>query len=244
MILESHGSPIGLADDAYEERSVHLEAGDRLYLYSDGVPEAMDPAGEQFGDARLLEAIGRRRAEPLQESVATLLGEIARWHGSESPARRYLHPGGRDLPGTRFPQKPPGMTPGGHLLRRSRVVGSGIFSRQSPMKCSARRCARYRKRMIDAGLRESLALVRELDGDPRAELEVIRAYAGLAQIQSEAGEPAAAVGSLRKSAADGFHDARRLRTEPALEPFQSLPEFALLLLDLEFPADPFTVALR
>jgi phosphoserine phosphatase RsbU/P len=85
VILESHGSPIGLADDAYEERSVHLRAGDRLYLYSDGVSEAMDGAGERFGDARLLEAIGRRRAEPLQESVATLMGEIARWHGSESP---------------------------------------------------------------------------------------------------------------------------------------------------------------
>ena len=55
VILESQGFPIGLADDAYEERSVRLEAGDRLYLYSDGVPEAMDPAGKQFGDARLLE---------------------------------------------------------------------------------------------------------------------------------------------------------------------------------------------
>ena len=85
VILESQGFPIGLADDAYEERSVRLGAGDRLYLYSDGVPEAMDPAGKQFGDARLLEAIGRGRSEPLQESVATLLEEIARWHGSERP---------------------------------------------------------------------------------------------------------------------------------------------------------------
>ena len=85
VILESQGFPIGLADDAYEERSVRLGAGDRLYLYSDGVPEAMDPAGKQFGDARLLEAIGQGRSEPLQESVATLLGEIARWHGSERP---------------------------------------------------------------------------------------------------------------------------------------------------------------
>ena len=46
VILEGQGSPIGLADDAYEERSVRLGAGDRLYLYSDGVPEAMDPAGK------------------------------------------------------------------------------------------------------------------------------------------------------------------------------------------------------
>ena len=85
VILESQGSPIGLADGAYEERSVRLEAGDRLYLYSDGVPEAMDPAGKQFGDARLLEAIGQGRSEPLQESVATLLGEVARWQGPERP---------------------------------------------------------------------------------------------------------------------------------------------------------------
>ena len=32
VILESPGSPIGLAEDAYEERSVRLAAGDRLYL--------------------------------------------------------------------------------------------------------------------------------------------------------------------------------------------------------------------
>ena len=85
VILEGQGFPIGLADDAYEERSVRLGAGDRLYLYSDGVPEAMDPADEPFGNARLLEAVGRGRSGPLQEGVATLLGEITRWHGSESP---------------------------------------------------------------------------------------------------------------------------------------------------------------
>jgi serine phosphatase RsbU (regulator of sigma subunit) len=77
--------PIGLADDTYEKRSVCLRARDRLYLYPDGVLEAMDHVGERFGEARLLEVIGRRRAEPLQESVATLMGEIARWHGSERP---------------------------------------------------------------------------------------------------------------------------------------------------------------
>ena len=74
-----------MADAAYAERSVLLGAGDRLYLYSDGIPEAMDPADKQFGVALLLQAIVQGRSEPLQESVATLLGEIARWHGSERP---------------------------------------------------------------------------------------------------------------------------------------------------------------
>jgi sigma-B regulation protein RsbU (phosphoserine phosphatase) len=81
VILKSQEFAIGLADDAYKERSVLLGAGDRLYLCSDGVPETMDRAGEPFGDARLLEAIGRGRSESLQEDVAALLGEIARWHG-------------------------------------------------------------------------------------------------------------------------------------------------------------------
>jgi serine phosphatase RsbU (regulator of sigma subunit)/PAS domain-containing protein len=85
VILPSQGFPIGLADDPYEERSVRLGVGDRLYLYSDGVPEAMDPAGRQFGDARLLDAIGRRRSEPLHEGTDALLREIARWQGSGRP---------------------------------------------------------------------------------------------------------------------------------------------------------------
>ena len=83
LLLEGTGSPIGLADDAYEERSVCLAPGDRLYLYSDGVSEAMDPSSKQFGNARLLEAIGRLGSKSLKESVDNLVGEVARWHGPE-----------------------------------------------------------------------------------------------------------------------------------------------------------------
>jgi sigma-B regulation protein RsbU (phosphoserine phosphatase) len=85
VILESQGFPIGLGNEAYEERTVRLGAGDRLYLYSDGVTEAQNLAGEQVGDARLLEVIGRGRSKPLRESVAMLLGEVTRWRGSEKP---------------------------------------------------------------------------------------------------------------------------------------------------------------
>ena len=85
VLLESEGCAIGLADGAYEERLVRLKAGDRLYLYSDGVPEAMDPAGEQFGNVRLLEAIGRESFAPIKESVATLASTIAQWHGAARP---------------------------------------------------------------------------------------------------------------------------------------------------------------
>ena len=83
-ILESPGSPIGLADEPYGERCVHLGAGDRLYLYSDGLPDAMNPGGERFGDLRLKEAIGRGRAQPLGDGIAMLLDQIAAWQGGTS----------------------------------------------------------------------------------------------------------------------------------------------------------------
>jgi sigma-B regulation protein RsbU (phosphoserine phosphatase) len=85
VILESPGFPIGLAEEAYAERCVHLAAGDRMYLYSDGFPDAMNACGERFGETRLLEAIDRGRAEPLRVGLASLLGEIARWQGGERP---------------------------------------------------------------------------------------------------------------------------------------------------------------
>jgi phosphoserine phosphatase RsbU/P len=83
VILPGKGYPIGLADDVYEERSIRLKARDRLYLYSDGVPESLDLEGKPFGEARLLETIGRGRSVTLQESVDQLLAEITGWRASE-----------------------------------------------------------------------------------------------------------------------------------------------------------------
>jgi len=107
VVLESEGFPIGLTADPYEERSVRLGAGDRLYLYSDGVPEAMDAAGEPFGEARLLAAVEHERSEPLHDGTEALLGEIVRWHGSGRPqddisilAVEVSAASGRSRPGT------------------------------------------------------------------------------------------------------------------------------------------------
>jgi sigma-B regulation protein RsbU (phosphoserine phosphatase) len=85
LILETPGFPIGLAEEPYDERSVHLAAGDRLYLYSDGLTDAMNPGGEQFGTARLLQAIERGGAEPLEAGISKLLTEIDQWRGGQRP---------------------------------------------------------------------------------------------------------------------------------------------------------------
>jgi sigma-B regulation protein RsbU (phosphoserine phosphatase) len=71
--LEAGGSVLGgFAETVFEEDSVHLDAGDRLLLFTDGLTEAWDQNGEQFGEKRLIELLLRnkdRSAEDLKEIV-------------------------------------------------------------------------------------------------------------------------------------------------------------------------------
>jgi sigma-B regulation protein RsbU (phosphoserine phosphatase) len=54
--LDKGGPVIGLLNGApYEQDAVKLDPGDIVVAFSDGVSEALNPAGEEFGDARLIE---------------------------------------------------------------------------------------------------------------------------------------------------------------------------------------------
>lgn len=61
-----------VADADFVEQQVELRAGEMLLVYSDGVTEAMNRAGEFFGDERLraaLAAAGASTAERAGQSV-------------------------------------------------------------------------------------------------------------------------------------------------------------------------------
>ena len=55
---------------------VFRAAGDIAVLFTDGVVEAMSPAGEQFGLARALDVVRRCRTAPAREIVHTLFAAI------------------------------------------------------------------------------------------------------------------------------------------------------------------------
>lgn len=58
--LPSGGPVVGLLEYArYEQETIALEAGDVLVIYSDGVTDARSSTDDEFGEARLLEAIQR-----------------------------------------------------------------------------------------------------------------------------------------------------------------------------------------
>lgn len=85
-ILMVKGYPIGIIPDAdFEEEVIQLKPGDRLFLYSDGVPEAMNADEAQFGDQRLINSMAESRSLPLDKSVARLLQDVEEWCGAEGP---------------------------------------------------------------------------------------------------------------------------------------------------------------
>jgi sigma-B regulation protein RsbU (phosphoserine phosphatase) len=57
---EVGGPPLGLMEELeYEQTTLDLQAGDVMAFYTDGITEAMDPRGAQFGTTRLDEILSR-----------------------------------------------------------------------------------------------------------------------------------------------------------------------------------------
>jgi sigma-B regulation protein RsbU (phosphoserine phosphatase) len=68
--LETGGLIAGLFPMAtYEEETVQLQPGDLLVIFSDGISEALNAAGEEFGDDRILASV---KALP-HDNVQTVL---------------------------------------------------------------------------------------------------------------------------------------------------------------------------
>jgi sigma-B regulation protein RsbU (phosphoserine phosphatase) len=54
---------------AYEEGAVQLDQGDLVLAYTDGVTEAVNPAGEEWGEEGLLRAAAEHDAQSAGEMV-------------------------------------------------------------------------------------------------------------------------------------------------------------------------------
>ncbi len=82
--LDTGGLFIGAieeARDSYEERSTKLEYGDRLLLYTDGIPEAVNANREEYSIKRLEEIALEKRGLPLEEFSNALIEDLQRHIG-------------------------------------------------------------------------------------------------------------------------------------------------------------------
>ncbi len=83
--FESTGLMAGVMAGAdFRSHTTELRPGDTYVFYTDGVSEAFNTAGEQFGDARLLAHLAREPGRTAAETVAGAL-RVVRAHAGEEP---------------------------------------------------------------------------------------------------------------------------------------------------------------
>jgi sigma-B regulation protein RsbU (phosphoserine phosphatase) len=84
--LQEGGGVLGVfPNQRFAAGAVQLAPGDRVILFTDGVTEASDPAGEEFGEARLLcllQEYGLSSASTLQEKILAAAEAFSsgHWH--------------------------------------------------------------------------------------------------------------------------------------------------------------------
>ena len=80
--LAASGTPLGLLEDAaYGIQETHLEPGDKLVIYTDGLPEARNAAGEFFGHKRLRQLVRAQAGSAWRELHDTLVAAVRDFAG-------------------------------------------------------------------------------------------------------------------------------------------------------------------
>lgn len=93
VALEPTGPLLGIAPhQKYRVEGVNLERGDVLVLFTDGIPEAQNEDGEQFGEKRIEDIIMAHRDESARTLATTLLEHVQTFsaHGTYSDDRTIV----------------------------------------------------------------------------------------------------------------------------------------------------------
>jgi sigma-B regulation protein RsbU (phosphoserine phosphatase) len=76
-LLTTGGPVIGLFEHfTFEQETVQLARGDVLFAFTDGVSEALNPEGEEFGEPRLVLLVGAHAHLPAEEIHARVVEQV------------------------------------------------------------------------------------------------------------------------------------------------------------------------
>jgi serine phosphatase RsbU (regulator of sigma subunit)/pSer/pThr/pTyr-binding forkhead associated (FHA) protein len=75
--LEVGGPIVGLFDTAvFDEETLSLSPGDRLVIFSDGVSEAVNSAGEEYGEPRIIDLLRQRSDDEPSNVLSRLIAGV------------------------------------------------------------------------------------------------------------------------------------------------------------------------
>jgi len=81
--LETGGVPLGIDfDSKFEVGSIDLASGDLLLLFTDGMVDAFNHAGEEFGDPRLVSCVKSLQGQTAQQSMQFLMQQVDSFVGA------------------------------------------------------------------------------------------------------------------------------------------------------------------
>lgn len=82
LYKDKHGLALAAMEDMrYREYELKLEPGDKLFVYTDGVPEATDINDEQFGTDRMLDALNHVKSLPMTKILPFVRERISLFAG-------------------------------------------------------------------------------------------------------------------------------------------------------------------
>jgi sigma-B regulation protein RsbU (phosphoserine phosphatase) len=80
--LTTGGPIIGtFLNGPYEQETIQLQSGDMLVVYTDGVTEALNPAGVEFGEEKLRSIVCESLQLPAREAAARVIAKVLEWQG-------------------------------------------------------------------------------------------------------------------------------------------------------------------
>ena len=82
LLRDKHCLVIGAFEGVeYTEYTIQLGHGDKLFLYTDGVPEAANSRNELFGTGRMIEALNQDPEAPPKEILSAVKNSVDRFVG-------------------------------------------------------------------------------------------------------------------------------------------------------------------
>ena len=82
LFRDRHGLALAAMEDVrFKGYELQLEPGDRLFVYTDGIPEAIDEHTEQYGTDRLVNMLNATRDAPLRQVLPAIRRDIADFAG-------------------------------------------------------------------------------------------------------------------------------------------------------------------